>query len=1139
MAYKSTIKLPSGLSPMGTSDAALLLAHHVQVSEDDTTRLDEVLKSLSGRMPTVGLAYQISADGKYYICTGVGNAIDSDIVIASQVGTIPVTAIAPGAFEGALMYNDLRISTVVIPDTVTTIGHNAFAENYDLYRVHIPSSVTYVGENAFCQLATGNTQLRIFCGGTEKQAEAWSSEWAFTCSNKGIKIVWNYVSTTLTAQTDDLNKQLRKAQRLSTEGLEYSINGSEAYCEGVGTINDNDIIIDSKYKELPVTKISESAFAECTQLTSVVIPDSVTNILDMAFWSCSNLKNITLSKNVTNIGESTFGNCTALESIVIPASVLYMYEGTFSNCPNLTIYCEAESQPADWEDGWNGGCPVVWGYAPDIESVNTKLKKLANSSGSSGTGDATGREPSVGCSYSLSADGTQYSCTGVRRQNLVDTVDVVIASEIDGIPVTSINAEAFKDNKYIKSVYMPDSITSIGSSAFWGCSDLTNVTISDSVASIGDNAFYNCYNLTSITIPDSVTSIGNYAFDHCSNLTSVTIGNGVTSIGAGAFYTCTSLPLVTIPKSVTSIGGYAFEKCTNLTIYCKTESKPNGWSDNWNIDNRPVVWGWINDFEGVNEKFNKLEEQIAEGGTGGASVSTQAENLYHFSNIINFFEELFGEEYNNRYTMQEILPAMYAYFRNKNIDAAKVITYSNEYDGVYIEGIEGANNQLTISYFRTYLDDNSIQALFTCEVKHIGAFTDGVSIEEIGDPPIADTRMDAYYEEYADVWKFGSWDCPGEIVKENIFYVSDKVYRVEKRIGEHLLHFQTFDDLVDYFEREATVGAVVGASYTAKELCQWIKRYLSETVGYGTLKVIFKDGCFENNNRKYTFTNGLADWGEYTITAIHSYTDDNYDVCDFHWECHREIWEIPIVNADTIREYDSLVKYKKKVVFHQEDGWQETDWYSPTQILAEEIANAKTYTDEKIAEISNSAPKPTEGLMYTLSSDGTYYVCSSRGEVTDTDIVIASEIDGIPVKEIGGAAFMENTIYRSISIPDSVTKIGDYAFCDCDCLTNIIIPDSVTSIGTHAFYDCYELANVIIGKNVASMGSRVFDNCSQEMNFYCKADSQPADWEDGWNGGCPVVWGYIDNFDDVNDKFGNISTALDGIIAIQNALIGE
>lgn len=203
-----------------------------------------------------------------------------------------------------------------------------------------------------------------------------------------------------------------------------------------------------------------------------------------------------------------------------------------------------------------------------------------------------------------------------------DTV-VVIPSEINGTPVTTIGNAAFRDSS-VTSVTIPASVTEIGANAFAGCTNLTSVNyiggdwskltiqsgnpaVEDAakdaaneqlfdfkftpdntavivisykgtaadvtipsrykgkpVTVIDHTAFYNNSAVTSVTIPDSVTAIPDYAFAYCSSLTNISIPNSVTFIGFSAFNSCTSLKSITLPSSLSTIQSYAFYNCGNL-----------------------------------------------------------------------------------------------------------------------------------------------------------------------------------------------------------------------------------------------------------------------------------------------------------------------------------------------------------------------------------------------------------------------------------------------------------------------------------------------------------------------------------------------------------------------------------------------
>lgn len=113
-----------------------------------------------------------------------------------------------------------------------------------------------------------------------------------------------------------------------------------------------------------------------------------------------------------------------------------------------------------------------------------------------------------------------------------------------------------------------------------------------------------------ITIPSTsngkrVVEIGHYAFEGCSSLVSVTIPDGIEAIGNSAFYDCSSLKSIIIPKSVSSVGTCTFLDCNeNLVIKCEAEEKPEEWADDWNPNNRKVIWGYVDENKKKNTAKN-------------------------------------------------------------------------------------------------------------------------------------------------------------------------------------------------------------------------------------------------------------------------------------------------------------------------------------------------------------------------------------------------------------------------------------------------------------------------------------------------------------------------------------------------------
>ncbi len=108
-------------------------------------------------------------------------------------------------------------------------------------------------------------------------------------------------------------------------------------------------------------------------------------------------------------------------------------------------------------------------------------------------------------------------------------------------------------------------------------------------------------------------------------------------------------------------------------------------------------------------------------------------------------------------------------------------------------------------------------------------------------------------------------------------------------------------------------------------------------------------------------------------------------------------------------------------------------------------------------EPAESKLPPSVGLEFILNEDGQSYTFAGLGSCTDTQIVIPSSYEGLPVTNISGRALVRNDTVTSVVIPSSVTKIDMTAFGACSALTSVSIPDSVTEIGDWSFGNCPNL----------------------------------------------------------------------------------
>ena len=135
--------------------------------------------------------------------------------------------------------------------------------------------------------------------------------------------------------------------------------------------------------------------------------------------------------------------------------------------------------------------------------------------------------------------------------------EVEIPNEIEGYPVTRIEAFAFMDNNTLENLILPQSVKCIGTECFWNVSSLKSITIPKSVISIGRNAFYN--SIREVVFEDGITKIPDYACYGATNLENIILPESVTYIGASAFHGCEKINgQLILDGNIESIGEHAF-----------------------------------------------------------------------------------------------------------------------------------------------------------------------------------------------------------------------------------------------------------------------------------------------------------------------------------------------------------------------------------------------------------------------------------------------------------------------------------------------------------------------------------------------------------------------------------------------------
>ena len=390
--------------------------------------------------------YSINDDGRTVTLTYARRDIEvANIPRTVEIdGTIyTVSKIGKDAFYGE------NLTSVTIPNTVTTIDCWAFEGCKNLTSITIPNSVTTIGRGAFADC--GITSITIPNSVTS------IDEYAFGGCDGLVSITVASGNPTYDSRNN---------------------------CNAIIEKKTNTLIAGCSTTTIPntVTAIGESAFEDCIGLTSITIPSSVTTIGDYAFDDCANLSSVIFSNGLVSIGDESFSGCN-LTSVTIPNSVTSIGEYAFSG-NNLTSVTYPQGLDISkaclgfYDNGIffaliNDNEVAVAGVMEDY--FESHLGTLVIPSTATGLGKI-------------------YSVTSIKEFGGDDYLTSITIPN----SVTTIEDYAFYGCK-ITSITIPNSVTSIGVCAFKYCQDLTSITIPGSVTSIGGGAFNNCYSLTSIT----------------------------------------------------------------------------------------------------------------------------------------------------------------------------------------------------------------------------------------------------------------------------------------------------------------------------------------------------------------------------------------------------------------------------------------------------------------------------------------------------------------------------------------------------------------------------------------------------------------------------------------------------------------
>lgn len=515
------------------------------------------------------LTWELINDGAAYAITGIGNLPETgaEVVIPSTIDGLPVTEISTRAAK-----LQTGLTSLVIPDSVTHIGYEAFYKCTSLKSVTLGSGMISVDERAFWE-----------CSGLEELSLPYGLQ------EIGVQAFYNCISL----------RDLTIPSTVTVIGAEaffgcvtfthITVPASVAGCGNA--VFQNCVQLREVFWNAALSYIPDKTFYNCARLDTVEIGypvqsigtnafalsglaeitgrlEAVETVGEKAFYQCANLRKIELPAKLERlyIGSSAFRECTSLESVILnKETILKPYGYAFYGCTNL----------------YNLTCKSINLYAPN-------------------NGASFGEYAFAGCT-SL----TQVRVDGTLDNNIFENCTSLHTVIFE--TTNYIEPYAFRNCTSLRNLRFPPMRTDtddmrytlvIETGVFQNCTGLTTVSFPQNPGRfvIGERAFENCVNLTSVSLPStsahyrriearaflnctSLTTVSNArhvlcildeAFKNCISLSSIRFANSEPeydlTIGTEAFANCRSLTSLAFDKHVIEIGENAFAGCSNLSV---------------------------------------------------------------------------------------------------------------------------------------------------------------------------------------------------------------------------------------------------------------------------------------------------------------------------------------------------------------------------------------------------------------------------------------------------------------------------------------------------------------------------------------------------------------------------------------------
>ena len=1059
----TSVTIPSSVTDIGDKAFYCTNLANISFSENVTTMGSDVFDYTPW--------YNNQPDGLIYIgkvAYKYKGSMPSGTEIAINDGTLGIVS---NAFD-----NCNGLTSVTIPNSVTSIGEYAFGWCSGLTSVTIPNSVTSISDGTFAG-CSGLTSVTI------------------PNSVKSIGNAAFYCCTGLTSVT-----------------IPGSVTGI-GYDAFSGCDNLTSITIPES-----VTNIGNNAFSCCNSLTSITIPESVTNIGNRAFQNCSGLGAIVVEQG--NPTYDSRNNCNAIiettsnklivgcKSTFIPNNVTSIGSYAFDLCGDLASITISVGILSIEDNAFYGTFPkkVIW-------LTNTPPKGLKNANGvvnyvaNDRYSDLNNVMVYQFLSSMFEVDGVKYvpvspserTCDAIDcaynelAENMI--IGKTVTNRGVSLTIRQLNPYLCYGNPYIKETHvsfagmLPDyafsscralqttdlgeEITSIGNNAFSGCQMLEDIVIPDSVISIGNNAFEDCSSITTIQIPQSVTAIADNVFVGCKNLRTFLMDDGETELSLGSnghkplfadcpldsvyigrniiyptayikgyspfyrnmklrtvtitdeeteiskneFYGCANLKDIKIGDGVTNFGDYAFSGCSSLESFV------------FGSNVKTIGKETFSDCSAIKQLVSKASTPPTCGSQALDDINKWTCKLWVPEDCDTVYQQagqwkefFFIEEGTGDDSPVEDIDIVFADINVKDICVAN---WDTNGDGKLSKEEAAAATDLGV-VFKGNTNINSFNELnyFTGLTSITSAFSGCSNLSSITIP-----------ESVTSITKGAFKDCSNltSVTIESNAIVS------EARTSSTSMKVIFGDQVKEYIIGNEVEIIGDSAFYGCTNL-------ISVTIGSGVLS-IGNEAFYDTSLKKVIWlTNTPPTRYNYVNSTINYVANNQYSALS-------NIKVYPFLSS--MFEVDG-VKYVP---------------VSPSERTCDAIDCAYNESAENI----NISKKVVNKRVSLTVKQLNPYLCYGNPFITDVYL----SFNGI----LPDYAFYGCSALQTADLGRNVTSIGSNAFSDCPILGNVVIPASVSSIDNNAFEGCSSITAFQIPKSVTTIADNVFGGCTSLKTF--------------------------------------------------------